>query len=573
MRNEAVSGMVEYTGRAFLQDAQEAMGGDIIRALIEMITNCDDSYGSSKGKIRIEVEHCRGHTWRVIVRDRAKGMRAKRMREAIAKIAGRTSGFEVGENVRGNLGRGAKDLAAFGVVVFESICDERYSKLSLKQTGNYDLDSERDATNQIRAELHIPRGSGTVVTIYVNKNFRCPQHNKLLDTLSRHYQLRDILSDSNRDIQLAQIGKKGTDTLRYTLPDLPVVFQGELPIEGCPEAVAKITISRNPERYDDPSSDTGRPAGLLVKGRRAIYENPLFKFESNPHAGWFSGKVVCIYIDQLAEEYDNRLSTQSPQQEQNPVPIITRRRDGLQKAHPFYKKLVTVIEGPLGVLIEQEEKKAREKGAHETARMRRSLNSLGRELARMINDDMRELDEDDLIKTGHGRDQIPSIRLIPEHPVLYVGEDKTVTVQVLEDSGVDVTNAELEPGGVVECRDEMPIKLSPHRKRSDVLTGQIHLRPLTENQETLLTVTYGEHQAVGLIEVRPERIDVEEEIEEPESFEFERELYRVGWMKKKRIRLVAPAEVVAQEGIDVNITSNDAGVVIRRSVQSLEFDE
>ena len=60
MRNEAVSGMVEYTGRAFLQDAQEAMGGDIIRALIEMITNCDDSYGSSKGKIRIEIEHCRG---------------------------------------------------------------------------------------------------------------------------------------------------------------------------------------------------------------------------------------------------------------------------------------------------------------------------------------------------------------------------------------------------------------------------------------------------------------------------------------------------------------------------------
>ena len=36
---------------------------------------------------------------------------------------------------------------------------------------------------------------------------------------------------------------------------------------------------------------------------------------------------------------------------------------------------------------------------------------------------------------------------------------------------------------------------------------------------------------------------------------------------------MAPAEVVAQEGIDVKITSNDAGVVIRRSAQSLEFDE
>lgn len=107
------TGQVEYTPRAFMQDAQSAMRGDIFRALIETITNSDDAYKGAKGKIRIEVEHRRG-PWRVITRDRASGMRSDRMEEAILRLGGRTSGFERGQNVRGNLGRGAKDLAAFG---------------------------------------------------------------------------------------------------------------------------------------------------------------------------------------------------------------------------------------------------------------------------------------------------------------------------------------------------------------------------------------------------------------------------------------------------------------------------
>ncbi len=70
---------VSYGPRAFRQDAQNAMKGEIIRGLIEAITNCDDSYGDEKnGKIRIEVEHRRGRPWNVIVRDRAKGMRKER---------------------------------------------------------------------------------------------------------------------------------------------------------------------------------------------------------------------------------------------------------------------------------------------------------------------------------------------------------------------------------------------------------------------------------------------------------------------------------------------------------------
>ena len=134
---------VKYTARAFQQDASNAMKGDIVRGLIELITNCDDAYGDvSQGKIRVEVEHRKNSPWRVVVRDRAKGMRRQRMLEAIGDVGARTSGFEEGAPVRGNLGRGAKDVAAFGPVTFESICEGYISVMTLEPDGSFDDPSE-----------------------------------------------------------------------------------------------------------------------------------------------------------------------------------------------------------------------------------------------------------------------------------------------------------------------------------------------------------------------------------------------------------------------------------------------
>jgi hypothetical protein len=152
-------------------------------------------------------------------------------------------------------------------------------------------------------------------------------------------------------------------TLRHSYPSLSVLFSGEVDIKVHPGVTAHITIYRNDEHYDDPLSDSGRPGGLLAKGRRAIYENTYFRFASNPYSGWFSGRVECPYIDQLALEYDQRLIAGGCQSDKNPMPIITRRRDGLQHAHPLYKTLAAAVEDPLGKLIAAEERKARESSA------------------------------------------------------------------------------------------------------------------------------------------------------------------------------------------------------------------
>ena len=54
------SGKIVYTERAFEQDADLAMGNDIVRALVELITNADDAYGSNEGGIEVVVTRSAG---------------------------------------------------------------------------------------------------------------------------------------------------------------------------------------------------------------------------------------------------------------------------------------------------------------------------------------------------------------------------------------------------------------------------------------------------------------------------------------------------------------------------------
>ena len=49
------SGDLQYTARAFKQDSEDAMKGDVVRALIELVTNADDAYNSKGGSIQIRL--------------------------------------------------------------------------------------------------------------------------------------------------------------------------------------------------------------------------------------------------------------------------------------------------------------------------------------------------------------------------------------------------------------------------------------------------------------------------------------------------------------------------------------
>lgn len=573
------TGRVEYLGRAFHQDANEAMKGDIVRGLIELITNADDAYASEpdgkQGKISIEVEHRRSQPWRVIVRDRATGMTSAMMEARLTQIGGRTSGFESGELKRGNLGRGAKDLAAFGEVTFESIRDGRFARLVLKSDGAFELDNDHDATDEEKKNLGIPRGNGTVVTVLAQSGIRCPQHENLQRKLATHFQLRDILSDKDRHVDLVNLNDKNRTPLAYKYPVLPEVFRGNVDVEGYPQARAELLIWRNSSRYDDGPEDPGRPNGILVKGSRAIYENTLFNLEGDAHAGWFSGVVQCPYVDTLAREYDDRLTKGREQPTENPMPIISRIRDGLNESHPFYRSLRAAVETPLRELVAKEHEKARKDSRHQESDATRSaLDRVSKEVNRLIAEELSEIEAEEL-PGGEGEGQPPPISIVPEQAFAYMGEDRTLTIAARKAGlavGATVT-VEVDPEGVVELLTP-EVVLGSHSRREDVLVGQVRVRPKLAGESTIITAKVAGRAAHALIEVRPPRVVVEEPILQPDTLKFERPSYRVAWTRKKELVLVAPAEIVAAAGsTSVEISSSDPGVVVKTQRVNLAYDD
>ena len=168
--------------------------------------------------------------------------------------------------------------------------------------------------------------------------------------------------------------------------------------------------------------------------------------------------------------------------------------------------------------------------------------------------------------------QLPPIRLIPQDVVLYMGEEKTISVMVVPELCSNDVVVQCDPAGVVEILGGSTVSLAPHRTRPDLLTGQIHLRPLLESQ-TLLTVSCGDHSDVAIIEVRLEREIVEVEQEPVDHLQFERDNYRIAWTRKKTVRILAPLTDIAKHGIDATVFSSDPGVVIRKGKVKFSLDE
>jgi Histidine kinase-, DNA gyrase B-, and HSP90-like ATPase len=569
------AGRVVYGERAFGQDAHEAMRGDIIRGLIELITNSDDAYaklGNVHGKLRIEIEHRRGTTWRVIVRDRAIGMTQVEMRRRIIELGGRTSGFETGQAVRGNQGRGAKDLTAFGPVLFESIKNDDYAVLRLQPNGDYEEPARtRRATSEDRRRLGISRANGTVVTVTVRDSIRCPNHGTLKKKLSSHFQLRDIMVDRDREVVLVNLNTGEEDRLHFQLAEREMIRSANLAIEGYPEVTASLTVRRLPERCEDVPADPYRLGGILIKGGRAIYENTLFSFEGNPHAGFLYGALVCEHIDTLARDYDDRRERKIAHATDNPIPIIGRARDGLRHEHPFYVGLRQAAETVLREIINKEEERIRRAAAQmENENTRRNLDRLAREAARFMEEELRNAEAEEL-PGGPGKGAVKPLAIIPSEGICYLGEGRTLTVVasregLTEDSAVSVM---MDPEGVVELRDGTTIPLRPHRRRDDVLVGQLRIQPLVP-ELTLIQAEIQGRIAEALIEVHEERTPPPRP-EPPEALEFERPRYRIGWTKTKALTLRAPREI-CEAGSIIKVSSDTPGIVVLTDRVPMEFN-
>jgi len=380
----------QFNKRYQRQNAQLSIR-DIYDAIIELVTNADDRYQllGEDGRIEIEVQRQRSEKGTVLkVRDFADGMTTKDMDEKLHAYGGRVSGLEEGKNVRGTNSRGAKDITAIGRVRFESIAGDGLFHRCEMHHQFTPYESEKLRLNH-RKLIEIPSGTGTLVTVYLDNVISIPQHANLVDYVSRLVPLRDILMDVHRNITVLDVNKGRKDVLHAKDLEGKVKIKESFTIPGYRDANAKLMIYRAPKQFER-EQQKFRMGGILVKSRHAVHEATLFdsKLETDTHAAWFYGKLICPHIDQLWNEHDEANERDEESDSSNPFPIIDpMRKQGLTRDHPFVHALFGEALKRLRPLVELERKQAEgQRAAVENKETRKRLNKLETVAAKFMED-------------------------------------------------------------------------------------------------------------------------------------------------------------------------------------------
>jgi hypothetical protein len=502
---------LKYADRVAIQQADQAIRKDVLRALVEVITNCNDSYSrlenageSVNGEIIIEVQ--RKYINSVIrVRDFAEGMSDARMDKVVGTYGEATSGIKQDQNVRGMWGRGLKD-AVFGLgygYVRSFQADNYYCSSLLLKKGvpTFDLEDAVSSNFFLREKHGIREGNGTEVEIIVSRDdIKVPQFDNIRNHLQRHFELRPIMSNPNRRIILRELTGTGRckqeHLLTYKHPTGEKVLETDFPIEDFPANVhleiyrSNIPLSTKAEEGDYADG------GLLVIGKSMILSLTMLKFENDPYASCFYGSIKCDYLHDLLKKDE---------------PVLTATRDGINWAHPFAKALKTSVEEKIEPLIQIERDRAQnDERTKLDKRLREKLDSALKELNSIAFSELGKLgggtepDGDDdkkhpyLPPSGFG--------FVPEYIYVQTGQTAILTLR-----------AELpekaEAGSIVMIESDNPevVVLTPQvviEAREDFTSiGQAHIKVEGRQvgSEAVITAYLNDNKAMAIVQVRSKK--------------------------------------------------------------------
>lgn len=540
------------TSRYMMQNAKQSVR-DICDAITELVTNVDDRYQilGKAGRIEIEIERHRGSPHILRVRDFADGMTSDTMDLKLSNFGKRVSGLESGEQVRGTNSRGAKDVAALGPVTFESIAEDgQYHVRSITEYFDFDQShASKRVTAAIRKKLGIPRGTGTVVAVEL-KNCRVSLHDNLRKQISQVVSLRDILSDKNRQVVLRDLSQDRRETIRPPKLEGQPRVKTSFEIPGYPGSKAKLIIKRAKTPFNR-KSDRFRLGGILIKSRHAIHEATLFdsKLENDHHAARFFGRLVCPFIDELWNDYDDRWEDRRSFEKDNSVPIIDPlRRTGLTREHPFVKALFGEVLKRLRPLVEEERRREEmEHATIENQATRKRLNNLEKAATKFLD----KYQKDDDFSRDPNSSKTESIfkkkgyTLSPPFVQIIRGHSQQFWLNINQE-----VFPELEVGTAVqiEClspeiaADKRFCGLEAHPARQNVIRALWKVRGVTATPATGVRVRVGPISDESAVEVLDSEADKYSHVE---TLCFSKKRYRLRTdSKRKKLLLLAPLHLV-----------------------------
>jgi hypothetical protein len=569
-RDTRTTGIVERTERAFRQDAELAMGSDPVRAIVELTTNSDDSYvgllPTRKGQIRIEVERHRADATVRVVKDRGCAMTGREMTERLGKDGVRSSGFELGKDVRGLLGRGAKDCVAFGTAEWVSRIGGRESQFKLEPSGRW----EAADVGSVAASDH-----GTTASLRIEPRFTVPQHAKLKALLERHYALRPCISDrKGRDVHLVDVRQGRDEHLVYEAPVGTLVEGAELAVPGYDGETITVELCRANDSLEDGFDREYWRHGLLVTSGRAAYEVFAGRFEREPwsrYLGWLFGHADIPGIARMIRDYDDRLERGEQPSPSNPIRLVSRNRRGLvgRAEHPFVESCYGVLEGFLQPHLDDLRRQLESTdGSRElTDETKKRLRDLGRVLGDFIeeHDDSGSPTEDGALPPPRGLSVIPSIALVhPDQNAHF-----TIRLRPSSDIGqllmaptaavsVDEGAGEVVQGSAVQLID-----------RGEYFSRSFTISPIPEGTVSAVSVEVEGSHTEALVECRvpaaPPLV---------ETLAFEHKSYRLKEGRPRRLRVLVPWELATGTSDRLDITTaGDPSVAVVGPSSVIDYDD
>ena len=277
----------------------------IEKAIVELITNCDDSYGRLEragmpvcGRIGVQYErHRRGAL--LTVADQAEGMAFDQACRVLS-YGGAHSALAQGlDGGRGYFGRGLKQaIFGLGCGWIETIHAGRLSRIELfrGEDGGYLYDDgghDREATASDRERLGIAADGTRVAIVVESPQASISQFGALVQALANNFYLRDLLA--RRQVEVAHL-KDGAEVERSG----PVRFEG---LRSCCWARAHGQFQHERQTHaftltssarwtrSPPRGDDALMAWWCCRARRVL-DCQLFDYENQVGTEYLFGTVV-----------------------------------------------------------------------------------------------------------------------------------------------------------------------------------------------------------------------------------------------------------------------------------------
>ena len=531
------SGKLKYTKRGFQMDAEDAMQGDVVRALIELITNADDAYNAKGGAIEIRVKKTSGeYAHEICIHDKAGGLDGSRMESAFTDLGRENTKFIADQGTRGLFGRGAKDVAILGKAEFRSISRDKLSTLEIFANSEYQMQEFDEKPNLEDYEsLILSHGeNGLTSKLFLNPVHKVPSPGDLIHKLQDHVQLRELLNRNS--VRFSDDRNNSSVILKGLRPSGELVIDKEIMV---PKYSKKISLKVFKFKDKEQGQVNEYSAhGLVVSGRGAAYENSFLHYTSRPEAGWFCGTIEAPEIHDLAKSYDDI----DGKTDLNPTRLVSRQRSGLIARHPYYRALCAAIEPELRPLFDE---MAQVEGASrkEGAELRNRFDSIAETMAKtlqslMDNDELGEIPVD-----SENDEKGIELSIIPPARLVRLGESVTFTIRSQNDFPFESLFVSIDgDADLVEVGSLDGNKWRKH-SRLDAVDNNVTLKALKEGTLSLV-ISNSSTRATSKITIVNYEIP---EIMVPIQLEFERDKYSVSPEKIKKLIVRAPLNRSGEE--------------------------